>query len=293
MASFVQHVVSGIASGGIYGLLALALVLVNRTTGVLNFAQGGLATLSAFVCLALMDHGWAFWPAFGATVVLSFAGGALLERAVIRPAMHGPAVWMVTLTVGLLLAIDGLDTWIWGRGSRRFHQPFSRSSVHLGGVALSRHDLGVIGVSLACVLFAGLLLAHTKLGLGLRAVAVDAAEARLVGVGAPAFLAIGFGLAAALGAVAGVLAASSGALQPTLMQTAVLYAFAAAVLGGVSSPVGAVLGGPAVGVLVTLLGTYVHWIDGGLRLALALAVVAGTLLVRPPGLFSREVAWRA
>jgi len=292
MANFLQQVVSGLASGGIYGSLALAIVLIYRATGVLNFAQGELATLSAFVCWALMDHGWAFWPAFAATIALSFGGGVLLQQTVIRPVQGGPLLGVVILTIGLLIAVNGLDTWIWGGAARQFQGPFSTAPIHVGGVAFSKQDLGVIGVSLVTVLIVGLLFGRTRLGLGLRAAAVNPVEARLVGVKVSVMLAVGWGLAAALGAVAGVMAAPSLFLEPNMMQTVLLYAFAAAVLGGMESPLGAVVGGLLLGVLLNLVGTYVHWVGGELRLAVALALILGVLLVRPAGLFGRAAVRR-
>jgi branched-chain amino acid transport system permease protein len=293
MANFLQQVVSGLASGGIYGSLALALVLIHRATGVLNFAQGEMATLSAFVCWTLMDHGWAFWPAFAATILLSFGGGVLIEQTVIRPIQGGPLLGIVILTIGLLIAINGLTTWIWGGAAKQFHGPFSTAPINVGGVAFSKQDIGVIGVALVTVVLIGILFTRTKLGLGLRAAAANPGEARLTGVRVPAMLALGWGLAAALGAVAGVLAAPSLFLEPNKMQTVLLYAFAAAVLGGIDSPLGAVVGGLLLGVLLNLVGTYVHWVGGELRLAVALAVILGVLLVQPSGLFGRTAVRRA
>jgi branched-chain amino acid transport system permease protein len=293
VAGFVQQVVSGLASGGIYASLALAIVLVYRATGVVNFAQGELATLSAFICWSLQDHGWAFWPAFGATVVLSFGGGMALQQTVIRPVQGGPVLGVVIVTIGLLIAVNGLDTWIWGGEVRPFHGPFSTAPIHLVGVAFSKQDIGVIVVSLATVSVLALLFERTKLGLGLRAAAASPVEARLVGIRVPAMLAIGWGLAAAVGAVAGVLAAPSLSLEPNMMQTVVLYAFAAAVLGGLDSAIGAVVGGLLLGVLLNLTGTYVHWIGGELRLAVSLAVILAVLLIRPAGLFGRGAVRRA
>jgi branched-chain amino acid transport system permease protein len=292
MTNFVQQVVSGLASGGIYGSLALAIVLIHRSTGVINFAQGELATLSAFLCWTLMDHGWAFWPAFGATIALSFLGGVALQQTVIRPIQGGPLLGIVILTIGLLIAVNGLDTWIWGGAARQFKGPFSMSPISVGGVAFSKQDIGVIVVSLVGVVLIALLFAKTKVGLGLRAAAVNPVEARLAGVRVGVMLALGWGLAAALGAVAGVLAAPSLFLEPNMMQTVLLYAFAAAVLGGMDSPVGAVVGGLVLGVLLNLVGTYVHWVGGELRLATALVVILGVLLVRPTGVFGRAAVRR-
>jgi branched-chain amino acid transport system permease protein len=268
-------------------------VLVYRATGAVNFAQGELATLSAFICWTLQDHGWAFWPAFAATVVLSFGGGVALHQAVIRPLQSGPVLGVVIVTVGLLIAVNGLDTWIWGGELRAFHGPFSTAPIHVGGVAFSKQDLGVIGVSVATVAVLTLLFGRSKLGLGLRAAAESPEEARLVGIRVSAMLALGWGLAAALGAVAGVLAAPSLLLEPNMMQTVLLYALAAAVLGGLDSAIGAVVGGLLLGVLLNLTGAYIHWIGGELRLAVALAVILAVLLVRPAGLFGRVAVTRA
>jgi branched-chain amino acid transport system permease protein len=292
MTNFLQQVVSGLASGGIYGLLALAIVLINRATGVLNFAQGEMATLSAFICWALIDHGWGFWTAFGATVLLSFAGGAAIQTFVIRPIQNGPVLGIVILTIGLLIAINGLTTWIWGGAPKQFNGPFSTSPITIGGVAFSKQDIGVIVVSLVLVALVGLLFTRTKIGLGLRATAVNPAEARLTGVPVAVMYATGWGLAAVLGAVAGVMAAPTLFLEPNMMQTVLLYAFAAAVLGGMESPLGAVVGGLILGVLLNLVGTYVHWIGGELRLATALALILGVLLVKPSGLFGKTVVRR-
>jgi len=292
VANFIQQVVSGLASGGIYGSLALALVLIHRSTGVLNFAQGELATLSAFICWSLLSHGWSFWPAFGVTIALSFVGGALIQQVLIRPIQDGPVLGVVILTIGLLIAVNGLMTWIWGGAAKQFDGPFSTAPITVGGVAFSKQDIGVIVISLVSVLLIWLLFARTKLGLGLRAAAVNPAEARLTGVRVPMMLAVGWGLAAVLGAVAGVLAAPSLFLEPNMMQTVLLYAFAAAVLGGMDSPIGAVIGGLVLGVLLNLVGTYVHWVGGELRLAVALAVILGVLIVRPAGLFGHAAVRR-
>lgn len=292
MTEFLQQVVSGLAAGGIYGSLALALVLIYRSTGVVNFAQGEMATLSAFVCWSLIDHGLSFWLAFALTLVLSFAGGVAVETAFVRPVHGAPVLGVVILTIGLLIAINGLTTWIWGGAARQFRGPFSTEPIDVGGVRFSKQDLGVIAVSLIVIALMWLLFSRTKIGLGLRAAAVNPAESRLVGIRVPWMLALGWGLAAVLGAVAGVMAAPSLFLEPNMMQSVLLYAFAAAVLGGMESPLGAVVGGLILGVLLNLVGAYVDPIGGQLRLATALAVILAVLLVRPSGLFGRTAVQR-
>jgi branched-chain amino acid transport system permease protein len=288
MAAFAAHVVTGLATGGIYALLALGLVLVHRASGVLNFAQGELATLAAFVCWALTVHGWAFWPAFGVTVLLSFGGGFTLHATVIRPLERSSLLGVTLLTVGLLLAINGLDAWIWGDAPKTVHEPFSTAPVHVAGAAFSTQTLAVAGIALGIALAFGALFTRTKLGLGLRAGATSPHEARLVGVPVGVFAATGWGLAAVFAAVAGVLAAPSFVLEPNMMQAVLLYAFAAALIGGLRSPLGAVAGGFGLGVALELLSAYVHWVDGVLRVPAAFSLVLVLLFVHPRRLFGGE-----
>ncbi|MGE5689486.1 MAG: branched-chain amino acid ABC transporter permease [Pseudomonadota bacterium] len=292
MADFLQQVVSGLASGGIYASLALALVLIYRATGVINFAQGEMAMFTTFVAWTLMQH-LPYWPAFVLTLVLAFVGGALIELALIRPVQGAPPLTVVIITIGLLIGLNGLARRIWGNAPKTLESPFSTDPVRVGGVAFSIQDLGIIVVSLVIVAFLWAFFRFTKLGLGLRAAAVNPAESRLVGVRVGRMLALGWGLAAVLGAVAGMMAAPPlGSFDQNLMQPILLYAFAAAVLGGIDSALGAVVGGLLVGVMVNLVGTYVDFIGSDLRLPFALAIILGVLLVRPSGLFGREAVTR-
>jgi len=292
MSQFWQQVVSGLASGGVYGSLALALVIVYRSTRVINFAQGEMATFCTYLAWTLIDHGLPYWGAFFATLAIAFVGGVAIERTLIRPLEGAPAVSVVVLTIGLLIGLNGVTSWIWGGAARRFPSPFSTAPWRVGGVAVSPQDLGVICVSLVGVGLLWLFFRYTKAGLGMRAAAVNPVESRYVGIRVGWMLAFGWGLASVLGAVAGMLVAPSLFLDPNMMQTVLLYAFAAAVLGGIDSPLGAVVGGLVLGVLLNLLGTYVDAIGGQLRLAVALGVILAVLLVRPAGLLGREAVRR-
>ncbi len=292
MQQFWQQVVSGLASGGVYGSLALALVIVYRSTRVINFAQGEMATFSAFVAWTLIDHGLPYWGAFIATLAIAFLGGVAVERTLIRPLERAPVISVVVLTIGLLIGLNGVTSWIWGGAARRFPSPFSTEPWRIGGVAVTPQEVGVIGVSLVSVVALWLLFRFTKVGLALRAAAVNPEESRYVGIRVGWVLALGWGLASVLGAVAGMLVAPSLFLDPNMMQTVLLYAFAAAVLGGIDSPVGAVVGGLLLGVMLNLLGTYVDAIGGQLRLAVALGVILVVLLVRPAGLFGKATVRR-
>jgi branched-chain amino acid transport system permease protein len=289
MADFMQQVVAGLASGSIYASLALALVLIHRATGVINFAQGEMATLSTYIAWTLTtNHGWGYWPAFAFTLAVSFVGGAAVHQAVIRPNEKGSVLRVVIVTIGLLILFNGVVTWIWTGEVRAVQSPFPSGTTDIGGVAISTQDIGTIAVVLATVVVLWLLFQYTKLGLAMRAAAVNPAEARLVGVRVTWMLSLGWGLAAVLGAIAGMLAAPSVFLDPTLMAAILIYAFAAAVLGGIDSPVGAVVGGLTLGVGLNLIGTYVDFVGADLRLPVALLVILVVLLVKPTGIFGRR-----
>jgi len=287
MSQFFQQVVSGLASGGIFASLALALVLIYRATRVINFAQGEMATVSTFVAWSLVHHGMPFWGAFFLTLALSFVGGVALERVVIRPVESAPVLTVVIVTLGLAILLNGVTSVKWGSDVKKFPSPFPTRPIHVGGVAFSIQDLGVIGVSIALVLALGAFFRFTKVGLALRAAALNPEASRLVGVRVSWMLALGWGLAAVLGAVSGMMIAPVVFLDPNMMQTVLLYALAAAILGGMDSPLGAVVGGLALGVTLNLTGAYVNFIGGTLRLPVALAVILLVLLVRPSGLFGR------
>ena len=292
MAEFWQQVVAGLASGGIYASLALAIVLIYRSTGVINFAQGEMATFATYLAWTLIDHGLSFWPAFCLTLLCAFAGGVAVERIVIRPVENRSVLTVVIVTIGLLILINGLTSWIWGGAVRKFPSPFSTRPIHVAGVAFSIQDIGIIGVCVASVVVLALFFRFTKVGLGLRAAAVNADASRLVGVRVTWMLALGWGLAAALGAVSGMMVAPVVFLDPNMMQGVLLYALAAAVLGGIDSPLGAVVGGLTLGVLLNLLGTYVTTLGGEMRLVAGLAVILAVLLVRPSGLLGKAAVRR-
>jgi branched-chain amino acid transport system permease protein len=288
MADFLQQVVSGLASGGIYASLALALVLIHRATGIINFAQGEMAMFTTFILWTLTaNHDWPYWPAFAATLAFAFVGGLGIHRFVIRPVERGSVLTIVIVTIGLLLILNGAATWIWSGEVRAVESPFPTRTIDIGGVAISLQDLGTIAVSFGVVLLLWAFFQFTKVGLALRASAINPDESRLVGVRVSWMLGLGWGLAAMLGAVSGILAAPTVFLDPNMMQAILIYAFAAAVLGGIDSPFGAVLGGLMLGVGLNLLGQYVEFVGADLRLPAALLIILVVLLVKPSGLFGK------
>ena len=288
-AEFGQQVTSGLASGAIYASLALALVLIYQTTNVVNFAQGEMATFTTYVAWTMMHHGLSYWPAFVLTLLIAFGGGVTVERVLIRPVEHRPEIVIVILTIGLFIAINGLVGWVFGPEVKAFDSPFPNRSVVLGGVSISVQYIGTFGVCLGTVVALWLFFRLTTLGLAMRAVAFNPDASRLMGVRVGWMLALGWGFAAVLGAIAGMMAAPTVFLDPDMMLVVLIYAFAAAVLGGIDSPVGAVVGGLLIGVVINLLGAYVNFVGQELRLPTALAVLLLVLVIRPSGLFGRVV----
>jgi branched-chain amino acid transport system permease protein len=292
VADFLQQVVAGIASGGVYALLALALVLIYRSTRIVNFAQGEMAMFSTFICWELLDRGVPYWGAFFLTLVLSFLGGVLVERLVIRPVQRADALAVVTVTIGLLILLNGAAAWIWKGEQRTLENPFPSDTFDIGGVIVAAQDLGIIAVSLVIVLALWAFFQKTTIGLALRAAAFNPESSRLHGIRVSWMLALGWGLAAVLGAVAGILVApTQGSFDQNLMLPVLIYAFAAAVLGGLDSPVGAVVGGVTLGIALNLIGTYVDVLSD-MRLPSALFLILVVLLLKPNGLFGRTAVRR-
>ena len=246
-----------------------------------------MATFTTYIAWMLMDRGLPYWPAFLLTLLIAFGGGVVVERVLIRPVEHRPEIVIVILTIGMLIALNGLTGWIWGPEVKLFDSPFPNSSVIVGGVAISVRDIGTFCVCIGTVIVLWLFFRFTTLGLAMRAVAFNANASRLMGVRVGWMLALGWGFAAMLGAIAGMMAAPSVFLDPDMMIVVLIYAFAAAVLGGIDSPIGAVVGGLLLGVVVNLLGAYVNFVGQELRLPTALAVLLVVLIVRPTGLFGR------
>ena len=298
MTEFLQQVVAGLASGSIYALLALGIVIIYRSTGIVNFAQGEMATFTTFIAWTLVDHGVSYWLAFALTLVIAFVGGVALERTIVRRVEGGPVITAVILTIGLFILLGGLSNWIWKAEVRSFppDRPFPTSAWDVGGVAISKQDAGILAITVVLVLALWALFQLTKLGLALRASALNPTASRLVGIRVGWMLALGWGLAAALGAVAGLFtAAASPPLDPNMMRPVLIYALAAAVLGGLESPVGAIVGGLSIGVLLNLVVTYdthVHLDLDRMRIPIAFLMILIVLLVRPSGLFGRSAVRR-
>jgi branched-chain amino acid transport system permease protein len=294
MTEFIQQVVIGLGDGAIYASLALALVLIYRSTHVINFAQGEMGMFSTFIAWALITHhGWGFWPAFFLTLAISFAGGVAIQQTVIRPLARAGELTIVMATIALLVILNGLASWIWRPDEKILLSPFPTGTWSIGGVEIPQQSVYDLLVVLACVALLWGFFNFTKLGLAMRASAVNAASSRLLGVRVTWMLALGWGFAAVLSAVAGMLAAPAQfVFTPNFMQVLIIYAFAAAVLGGLESPVGAIVGGLSLGVTISLLGTYVDFVTPEMQLPVALVILLVVLIVKPGGLFGRVAVRR-
>jgi branched-chain amino acid transport system permease protein len=281
MEALLHQVMAGLATGGIYASLALALVMIYQATHLVNFAQGEMAMFTTYIAWSLIDAGLPYWLAFGLTLAFAFVFGVLLERLVIRPVENAPVLAVVVVFIALLLILNSVTGWIYTYTIKSFPSPFPKEPVF--GKWLSSHELGAIGVTLVVLLLIYGFFRFTPLGLAMRAAAQNPTSARLVGIRVGWMLALGWGLAAAVGAAAGMMVAPIVYLDPNMMGGILLYAFAAALVGGIDNPWGAVFGGFLVGVLENVLGAFV--IGNELKLSVALAIIIGVLLVRPSGFF--------
>ncbi|MCH7843362.1 MAG: branched-chain amino acid ABC transporter permease [Chloroflexi bacterium] len=289
MDLFLQQFTSGIASGSLFAILALAIVLTYRSTGTLNFAQGQMAMFTTFIAWSALGAAMGFWLTFFLTLLAAAAMGALVERLVVRHIEGTSELNNLIVALGLFLIFDGLALYIWGPLPRGFgpFSLFAGSPTCVGDVCIGRLNLGILAAAVIVMVLLFLLFQRTKFGLAMRATAQNRIASQLVGIPVGRMLSFGWGLGAAVGAVAGILVAQNLGLDTGTMFTVLLFALAAAILGGLDSPVGAVLGGLAIGVVKNMAGTYVPSSVGGTDLTVAFAMIVLVLMVRPSGIFGR------
>lgn len=286
---FLMQVASGLASGSIYASLALALVLIFQSTHNINFAQGEMATFSAYLAWFGLEQGASYWFVTSLVVLLSFAIGVVVQRVFVRPVEKKPALTNLIVFIGLMLIFNGLSGWIFDHTLRSFPSPFSEWPFPKNEY-FSSHQLGSVFVLLVVASALYILLRFTKVGLAMRAGATNPDSARLVGINVSWMLALGWGVAAAIGAIAGIMIAPSVYLEPNMMFGVLLYGFAGALVGGITNPWGAIAGGFTVGVLENVLGAYVIGTD--MKLTVALMLIVGVLIVKPEGLFGKPLVTR-
>jgi branched-chain amino acid transport system permease protein len=288
---FTNQVLAGIATGAIYACMALAVVMIYQAIDHLNFAQGEMAMFSTFIAWQLMQWGVPYWWSFLLTLAVSFAGGILIERLLFKPLAKAPVLTNVAGFIALFAIVNSVAGLTWDFTIKQFPTPFG-SSPFLGSQLISTHQAGMIGVTLLMLVGLYLFFQFTRIGLAMRAAAALPESARLVGVNTSWMIALGWGMASAIGAVAGILIAPVVFLEPNMMGGVLVYGFAAAVLGGLTSPLGAVVGGFLVGVFENLAGTYIPGVGNELKLPIALALIITVLVFKPAGLFGRAIVKR-
>ena len=291
MDQFIQQVATGLSTGSLYAILALAIVLIYRSTSVVNFAQGEMAMLTTFIAWSYINWEMPFWGAFFLTLLVAFLLGALIELTIMRPVENAPPLNSIIITLGLFTALSSIALRIWQGQPKAFPSPalFNGAPLELGPAVISRPNIGVFCMAILIMIAIYLLFSRTKVGLAMRAAAQNRVASELVGIRVGRMLALGWGLSAVVGAAAGMLLAPTIFLSPSMMQGILLFAFAAAVLGGLDSPVGAIVGGLTLGVVQNLAGTY---IDSKIDITVAFFVIIAVLMVRPKGIFGKQTMER-
>jgi branched-chain amino acid transport system permease protein len=289
MAAFLHQMFSGLATGGIYASVALALVMIYQATHHVNFAQGEMAMFSTYIASSLIAWGLPYWVAFVLTLGIAFLGGLAIERIVVRPVETAPVLSVVIVFIGLLVIINSLAGAIYSYTQTTFPSPFPSDAWYASSY-ISAHEIGSIVVTLGVLGLVYAFFRFTPLGLAMRAAAQNPTSSRLVGIRVGWMLGIGWGLAAAIGAAAGMMAAPIFFLDPNMMGSILLYSFAGALLGGIDNPWGAVIGGFTMGVLENLAGAYL--VGTEIKLSVALVIIVGVLVARPSGLFGRQIVSR-
>ena len=291
METFFQQVLGGIATGGIYACMALAVVMIYQAIRHLNLAQGEMAMFSTFIAWQLLQWGLPYWVAFVLALGISFAGGFLIERVILKPIENAPILSHLVVFIALYAILNSLAGFIWDFTVKPFPSPFGTAAIFGQGL-IGAHQAGMILVTLVVLGLLFVFFRYTRVGLAMRAAAVNPESARLVGIRVGMMTALGWGMAAAIGAVAGIMIAPVVFLEPNMMLSILLYGFAGAVLGGLTSPGGAVLGGFLVGIVENLAGTYIPVVGAELKLPIALALIVVVLVIKPTGLFGRPVVQR-
>ncbi|HEX7969597.1 MAG TPA: branched-chain amino acid ABC transporter permease [Stellaceae bacterium] len=289
MQAFLHQVLSGLANGGIYASVALALVMIYQATHHVNFAQGQMAVFATYIAWMMLDAGFPYWGAFVLTLAFAFAFGVAIERIVVRPVEQASVLTVVVVFIGLLVIMNSVSGWLWSYTIKAFPSPFPGNAWY-GSSYMSPHEVGMIFVTLMVLALIFAFFRFMPLGLAMRAAAENPESSRLVGVRVGWMLAFGWGLASLIGAVAGMMAAPIVYLDPNMMFGILLYGFAAALLGGIDNAWGAVLGGFIVGVLENVAGAYV--VGTELKLTVALVIIVGVLVLKPSGLFGRILVTR-
>jgi branched-chain amino acid transport system permease protein len=284
-----QLLVDGVGKGAIYAALALAIVVCHRSTGLINFAQGEFATLSTMLTAVLTASGIPVWFSLGIAVVVSFFGGALIQFLVVRPTLKRPHLVQIMITIGLYICANAVGQIVFGPTPRPLDPLFPAGGFSLAGIRISWDLVGVVLLQAIVITALTLFFSRTKAGLGFRAVATAPAASRVVGIRVERMHMVGWGIAAALGAVAGVSLTNLGVyVEPSMMTPVLVFSLAAVTIGGFDSAVGAIVGGVVMGVVETFATSLIPGLSGDAGMLVSLVVIVAILLVRPQGIFGRE-----
>ncbi len=286
MQQFLTTALGGITLGMVYAAFALALVLIWRSTRIVNFAQAPMAMITTFIALEIIDAGHSYWLGFTAALLAGLVLGAVTERVLIRPVEGKSEINPVILTLGLFIVLHALASVLFGNRYRSFPAPFGIRGFEIGDTTIALTGFGVFTI-LSVIAVMGLLVLlfrFTDIGLRMRASAFNQEVARLLGVRVGAMLTLGWALASLVGSLAGLLIAGGSLVHPAYMDSVVVYGFVAAVLGGLDSPAGAVVGGLLLGLSLSFVSGYI----GSELVALAaLVILMLVLTLRPSGLFAQ------
>jgi branched-chain amino acid transport system permease protein len=286
---FLNVTLNGVVLGAVFAAFALTLVLIFRATRIINFGQGAMAMFSTYLALEMIQNGYSYWIALLVALVSGFVIGGLVERIIVRRVEGGPEINAVIVTLGVFVGFIALASLLFGNQLEAFPSAFSLRGISVGEleVGITRNDLFKLAAVLVALLLLVALFRFTNLGLQLRASAFGQEVARLLGVRVGWMLTLGWALAGMFGALAGVLIASGAPVSPNFMDIVVVFGFVSAVLGGLDSFVGAIVGGMVLG----LTSAYVNgYVDPALSTLAALAILIVVLLLKPGGLFSSSVA---
>ena len=291
LRNFWNFLLIGVSNGLVYALVALGIVLIYRSTRVINFALAAMAMFSTYIAVSLIDRNVPYFVAFAAAMLFGFALGAVTERFIMRPVESKSPLNAVIVAIGMLIFLEAMAGVIWGAKLRNFPSHFSLIGLKIGGtrLAISDFDLFIVSVVIVLMLALVVLFRYTKLGLMMRASAFAPEVARLLGVRVGRMLTLGWGLACAAGAVAGLLAAPKVFLFPNNMDAVLIFGFTAAIIGGLDSPVGALVGGLITGLALSFIGGY---LGSDLETVGAFVILVVVLMARPEGIFSSISARR-
>jgi branched-chain amino acid transport system permease protein len=289
VTNFIDYLLGGISSGAIIGLMALALVLVWRSTRVVNFAQVGQAMFTTFIALTIRDLTGSWWIGLIVAMISGLIVGVIVHFLVIRPVKRLDTSGAIIATFGVLIALEAFAGMVWGGDGKAFPPPISNAGIEVFGRIwpFSPYDVLVVGTVIVLVLALSIVFTRTSVGLAMRASAFNPEVARLSGVRVNRMLVLGWAIAGFVGAVAGVLVAPLSTLSPTSFDIFLVFAFTAAVIGGLDSLVGAVAFGIGTGLVISLVSGYT---DSSNAPVVALILLVLNLLFKPDGVFSHHKA---